>query len=97
MKYKYALARGQEDEQLAKLEPGQWYIFSITTRPHNKALYDYDYQKLEGKPTYSQVLKGEAVRLYRNERTFVHKEEREHALTHWYFCRIINCKYHTSY
>jgi len=58
--------------------------------------HDAPYRILTQKPTYAEIVKRQAVSLYRSSPTFVHPSEREHTLQHSCFCRYEYCKYHTT-
>jgi len=42
-------------------------------------------------PTYTEIIKGQAICLYRSSNSYVHSSEREHALQHSCFCHNIYC------
>src|SRR5712675_818947 len=55
---------------------------------------NHSYIKLTRPPMYTEVVKGQAVCLYRASKTYVHPSERVHALQHQCFCKDQYCKYH---
>src|ERR1700748_3131265 len=80
------LAKWEEEEPIAH-EPKQCL----------GGFFTYGYKKLEGEPTQQQIDEGIAVHLTKTSTKYVHWQERRHALSAAFACRIPYCPYHRRY
>src|ERR1700748_239916 len=80
------LAKWEEEEPIAH-EPKQFL----------GGFFTYGYKKLEGEPTQEQINEGIAVHLTETSMKYVHWQERRHALSAAFACRIPHYPYHGRY
>ena len=80
------LAKWEEEEPIAH-EPKQFL----------GGFFTYRYKKLEGEPTQEQINEGIAVCLIKTSTKYIHWQERRHALSAAFACRIPYCPYHEQY